>query len=224
MKEGKKNMGTYYKCGTSDGKQVFCDVNGREIVSLKCRYMKPYYYEEFDIFTLTFFTEESGSEKMGLADKYGNVVIAPSYKRFGLYGGKIKAEDENGRLIEVGNYSTMPIGNPFASNPKENPDAPTISSSTNTSTNSNNNSETGTTQTVVVEHPVDPVPVLVPVQEWQACIGCGGLGTMGCDNCGGSGTKYIGDRLHRCSRCNGGGIIPCNVCYGNKGKYVTVYR
>lgn len=47
---------------------------------------------------------------------------------------------------------------------------------------------------------------------------------MGCDFCGGSGTKYIGDRLHRCSRCNGRGIIPCNVCYGNKGQYVTVYK
>ena len=47
---------------------------------------------------------------------------------------------------------------------------------------------------------------------------------MGCDNCGGSGTKYIGDNLRICSRCNGQGIIPCNVCYGNKGQYITVYR
>lgn len=90
----------------------------------------------------------------------------------------------------------------------------TSSSSSSTSSNSNNRT------TIVVEHQHTPQPV----QEWQACFGCGGMGTMGCTNCGGSGTKYIGDRLHRCSRCNGQGIIPCNICYGNKGKYVTVYR
>ena len=95
------------------------------------------------------------------------------------------------------------------------------SSTTNSNTSSNSNSNTGSgTQTVVVEHHRDPIPM----QEWQACFACGGMGTMGCDNCGGSGTKYIGDRLHRCSRCNGRGIIPCNVCFGNKGQYITVYR
>lgn len=88
------------------------------------------------------------------------------------------------------------------------------------SSKSNSSSSSSNTQKVVVEHHHDPVPV----QQWQACIGCGGMGTMGCDFCGGSGTKYIGDRLHRCSRCNGRGIIPCNVCYGNKGQYITVYR
>jgi hypothetical protein len=96
----------------------------------------------------------------------------------------------------------------------------TSSSSSSSSSSSNNNNSGNKTTTVVVEHHRDPVPV----QEWQACIGCGGMGTMGCDNCGGSGTKYIGDRLHRCSRCNGRGIIPCNICYGSKGQYITVYR
>ena len=91
--------------------------------------------------------------------------------------------------------------------------------SSNSSLNNNNSSGNNTT-TVVVEHHRDPVPV----QQWQACFACGGMGTMGCDNCGGGGTKYIGDRLHRCSRCNGRGIIPCNVCYGNKGQYITVYQ
>ena len=80
--------------------------------------------------------------------------------------------------------------------------------------------ESGGKQTIIVEHHRDPVPV----QQWQACWACGGMGTMGCDNCGGSGYKYIGDRLHRCSRCNTRGEIPCNVCYGNKGKYITVYQ
>ena len=73
-------------------------------------------------------------------------------------------------------------------------------------------------QTIIIE------PVPVPVQQWQACVACGGMGTMGCDNCGGSGTKYIGDRLQRCFRCNGQGIIPCKSCFGNKGQYITVYR
>ena len=96
-----------------------------------------------------------------------------------------------------------------------------FSPSSKSSNNSNSsNSSSNNTTTVHVEHHRDPVPV----QEWQACIGCGGMGTMGCDFCGGSGTRYIGDRLHRCSRCNGQGIIPCNVCYGNKGQYITVYR
>ena len=94
------------------------------------------------------------------------------------------------------------------------------STTSSNSTSNTSNKSNGTTQTVVVEHRRDPVPV----QEWQACWACGGMGTMGCDFCGGSGTKYIGDNLRRCSRCNGGGIIPCNVCFGNKGKYITVYR
>ena len=95
----------------------------------------------------------------------------------------------------------------------------TNSSVSNNSSTSNSNSGNNTT-TIHVEHHHDPVPV----QQWQACFACGGMGTMGCTNCGGGGTKYIGDRLHRCSRCNGRGIIPCNVCYGNKGQYITVYQ
>ena len=94
------------------------------------------------------------------------------------------------------------------------------SSTTSSNNNSRNSSSGNNTTTIVVEHQHQPVPV----QEWQACFACGGMGTMGCDFCGGGGTKYIGDRLHRCSRCNGRGIISCNVCFGNKGQYVTVYK
>ncbi len=104
----------------------------------------------------------------------------------------------------------------------------TASSSTGSSTSSSSSSSSTTSKgnqgnqqkTVVVEHHRDPVPM----QQWQACMGCGGMGTMGCDHCGGSGTRYVGDRLRVCSRCNGQGVIPCNVCYGNKGQYITVYR
>ena len=95
----------------------------------------------------------------------------------------------------------------------------TSSTASSSSSSSKSNSGNNTT-TIHVEHHHDPVPV----QQWQACFACGGMGTMGCDNCGGSGTKYIGDNLRICSRCNGQGIIPCNVCYGNKGQYITVYR
>lgn len=93
-------------------------------------------------------------------------------------------------------------------------------STASSKTGSSSNSNTGTTQTVVVEHRRDPIPV----QQWQACWACGGMGTMGCDGCGGSGTKYIGDNLRRCGLCNGQGIRPCNICYGNKGQYITVYQ
>lgn len=107
--------------------------------------------------------------------------------------------------------------------PKQNTSVASSNSSSSSSSSPNgfgkSNSGNNTT-TIHVEHHHDPVPV----QQWQACFACGGMGTMGCDNCGGSGTKYIGDRLHRCSRCNGRGIIPCNVCYGNKGQYITVYK
>ena len=98
----------------------------------------------------------------------------------------------------------------------------TTNTTTNTTSDNSNKStsESGKTQTVVVEHHRDPIPV----QQWQACWACGGMGTMGCDNCGSSGTRYVGDNLRRCSRCSGQGIIPCNICYGNKGQYITVYQ
>ena len=113
-------------------------------------------------------------------------------------------------LAETGGYQ--------ASSTTGNATAP--SNNTNSNNNSSSNNSGGGTTTVVVEHNHDPIPV----QQWQACFACGGMGTMGCTNCGGSGTKYIGDRLYTCSRCHGRGIIPCNACNGNKGQYVTVYQ
>ena len=96
------------------------------------------------------------------------------------------------------------------------PQQSTATTNTTSNNSSNNTTGSGKTQTIVVEHHRDPVPV----QQWQACWACGGMGTMGCNFCGGSG--FIRD--HRCSRCNGQGIIPCNICYGNKGQYITVYQ
>ena len=96
----------------------------------------------------------------------------------------------------------------------------TQTATTQTTTQKETTSQKQEEKKVIIEHRRDPIPV----QQWQACFACGGMGTMGCDFCGGSGTKYIGDNLRRCSRCNGQGIIPCNVCFGNKGKYITVYQ
>jgi hypothetical protein len=133
-------------------------------------------------------------------------------KRFAYTMNGYKGEcDANGRQISKVKVNI----------PKQSTSVASSSSSSSTSSSSSNNSNSGNnTTTIHVEHHHDPVPV----QQWQACFACGGMGTMGCDNCGGSGTKYIGDNLRICSRCNGRGIIPCNICYGNKGQYITVYR
>ena len=136
-------------------------------------------------------------------------------KRFAYTMNGYKGEcDANGRQISKIKVDTPKQNTSVASS------SSSSSSSSSTSSSSGNNSSGNNTTTIHVEHHRDPVPV----QQWQACFACGGMGTMGCDFCGGGGTKYIGDRLHRCSRCNGRGIIPCNVCYGNKGQYVTVYK
>jgi hypothetical protein len=51
----------------------------------------------------------------------------------------------------------------------------------------------GTTQTVVVEHHRDPIPV----QEWQQCTNYWDEGKVMClEECGGTGTYYVGNRLH----------------------------
>ena len=133
-------------------------------------------------------------------------------KRFSYTMNGYKGEcDVNGRQISKIRVAT----------PKQNTSVATSSGSSSSSTSSSSSkSNSGGKQAIVVEHRHDPVPV----QQWQACFACGGMGTMGCDFCGGSGTKYIGDRLSICSRCRGKREIPCNICYGNKGQYVTVYR
>ncbi len=144
-----------------------------------------------------------------------------SQKRFTYTMNGYKGECNNlGQQVSKIKVATPKPSSSVASSSSSSSSYSSSSSSTASSNSSSNNNSGNKTTTVVVEHQYTPQPV----QEWQACFGCGGMGTMGCDFCGGSGTKYIGDRLHRCSRCNGRGIIPCNVCYGNKGQYVTVYK
>lgn len=209
----------YYKC-KKNGYWGLYDSNLKEIVAPD--------YEDFGYFEDTNFIKFKLNGFWGVMTIQGKVTrtIIPttrgytnisryvkSQKRFMYEMTGYKGEcDATGRQI-----SKIKVDTPRQAVASSSSASSSTSSSSN---NSNSNSNTGGTTTVVVEH--QHTPQLV--QEWQACFGCGGMGTMGCDNCGGSGTKYIGDRLHRCSRCNGQGIIPCNICYGSKGKYVTVYR
>ena len=207
------NGATYYIV-SRDGLYGLTDANGKEIVAMEMEKMEAAGANN----RLKF--KQNGS--WGLMNFLGKILIPTSrgYTSIGkysktqktfaytMYGYKGEC-DINGRQI-----SKIKVAEP-----KQNTSVASSSSSSSTS-NSSGKSNSGGTQTIVVEHHRDPVPV----QQWQACFACGGMGTMGCDNCGGSGTKYIGDRLHRCSRCNGRGIIPCNVCYGNKGQYITVYQ
>ena len=113
---------------------------------------------------------------------------------------KIRVEEPNRALIE--------------------PSSSSSSSSSNSS--SNNNSDSGNkTTTIVVEHHHDPVPM----QEWQQCTNCWGSGKIMClGACGGTGTYYVGNRLHTCISCNGTGKKICPYCSGQGGIYVTVYK
>ena len=135
-----------------------------------------------------------------------------SQKRFTyeMYGWKGECDAITGRQVSKIKVET-PVATPTPATPKK---------EVTKAEDSPKKQEGDGTKTIIIEHKHDPVPV----QEWQACWACSGMGTMGCDNCGGSGTKYIGDRLRICSRCNGQRVIPCNVCFGNKGQYITVYR
>lgn len=162
------------------------------------------------------------------------------YKINGFYGvmnysGKILIDTDRG-YTKIGDYVSFTKRFPYemdgyrgecnnlgvqVSKIKVNtPQQNVATTNTTSNTSKSSTSSSGTTQTVVVEHRRDPIPV----QQWQACWACGGMGTMGCDGCGGSGTKYIGDNLRRCGLCNGQGIRPCNICYGNKGQDITVYQ
>ena len=93
------------------------------------------------------------------------------------------------------------------------------SSSASSGSSSTGSSNSGSsTQTVVVEHHRDPVPV----QVWKPCIICGGSGK--CQTCGGTGI-YTGWSGHSsiCSYgCGGSG--RCSFCAGKGGVYEVEYR
>ena len=216
----------YYKC-KKGGYWGLYDSNLKEIVAPD--------YEDFRFFDGTNFIKFKLNGFWGVMTLQGRVTktIIPttrgytsidryvkSLKRFTYtmngYKGECNHLGQQLSKIKVDTPSQTSVASSSSSTSSS-----SSSSSSTASSNSSSSSNSGNkTTTVVVEHHRDPIPV----QQWQACLACGGMGTMGCDNCGGSGTKYIGDRLHRCSLCNGQGIIPCRSCYGNKGQYITVYR
>ena len=208
------NGATYYII-SRDGMYGLTDANGKEIIPMEMEKIElaggnRLKFKQNDSWGLMNFLGKvlvPSSRGYTSIGKYSKTQKTFAYTMYG-YKGEF---DINGRQLSKVKVATSQQSSSNASTSSTNKSA----SSKNSSGNSGNN-----TTTVVVEHRREPVPV----QQWQACFGCGGMGTMGCDNCGGGGTKYIGDRLHRCSRCNGRGIIPCNVCYGNKGKYITVYQ
>ena len=232
-KSTQDEFGTYYVCTSWGGEQTICDSKGKVIVSVKegSPSISPVLRSGIFYFSITNYRPNIGH---GIIDGNGKVVVEPKYEKgisLSKDGRSFGYTDSSGKWVSVASITDMSTkANPFANNPKEDPEATTLVATPQPSNKApvNNNANSGRqntssnsqTQTIVVEHHHDPVPV----QQWQACFACGGMGTMGCDNCGGGGTKYIGDRLHRCSRCNGRGIIPCNVCYGNKGQYITVYQ
>lgn len=209
--ENDTEYGQYYTYNKKDGMYGICNANGKQLFEAPYDEVNPHYSKGKFFYTVK--KKVNGVMMFGLIDGNGNIVI-PLQKRIVYESlGEIYEIAEDDKGVKIGSTKSI--------NTTENILAANKSGIRPSSSNSssNNNSGGGTT-TIVVEHQYTPQPV----QEWQACFGCGGMGTMGCDNCGGSGTKYIGDRLHRCSRCNGQGIIPCNICYGSKGKYITVYR
>ncbi len=234
-----------WEVGFNGGRRAALDAKGNEVLPPyyeKIFFNSVYYGEDINRGPFYFIAKQNG--KWGIYDLDGNKVLNHKYESDidcylydfdgkGPSNLKEYGEDGNKKRIQIRNktrYNYTPFDDlyyPFqytslsnsSSSTSLSPSSSSTSSSSFSSSSSSSNSGNNTT-TIHVEHHHDPVPV----QEWRACFACGGMGTMGCDNCGGSGTKYIGDRLHRCSRCNGRGIIPCNVCYGNKGKYVTVYK
>ena len=206
-------FGTYYTCKKPDGGGI-CDRNGREVVSVRADGLsfinifsmtingKKHYYLRFDV-------KKNDEEYAGIADANGRIIVPAEYK-------------DSSTAHDLAKSRLTTTNNPLAGNRHE-----TLAEAEGRTQGGQNNpaagqqqQQNGGTKTVIIEQHQNPVPV----QQWQACFACGGMGTMGCDNCGGSGTKYIGNSLYTCSRCNGRGIIPCNMCHGNKGQYVTVYR
>ena len=88
------------------------------------------------------------------------------------------------------------------------------SSEGHSSTSDNDKAED--TQTIIVEHHRDPVPV----QEWVDCMTCRGSGI--CQVCGGNGwlpSARTGTKS--CYNCREG---KCPTCGGNRGHYQTIFR
>ncbi len=219
----------HYRCSyVPDGqkrKQVICDASGKVIFCPTQEYYDLYFFYHKASGKYCLYAKKEKNDIGCFIDLNEKVLWDPKCCYIGAYPLKI-AMTKNSPIRNLtqaefnkilfktdllkGNESYFAnLGKPNSGNVANRPDNKAADATSQ-----------GQSSTVVIEHHRDPVPF----QQWQACWSCRGMGTMGCHSCGGSGTKYIGDRLHRCGLCNGRGEIPCNVCYGNKGQYITVYR
>lgn len=200
--KGGNEFGTYYEFHKPDGCGIL-DKNGREVLFVKFNGseipgIRSIEKNGKNYYFIEFLIEKDGKKFYGCADANENIIVEPKY-------GMSDA-------ISLAESRVTTTNNPLAGNGHE-----TLAEAEARPQGGQNKPVAGQQQGGNHRDPV-------PMQQWQACMGCGGMGTMGCDHCGGSGTRYVGDRLRVCSRCNGQGVIPCNVCYGNKGQYITVYR
>ena len=156
---------------------------------------------------------------------YAGKIIIPTdrgYTKIGDYVSFTKRfpYEMNGYKGECNNLgqqvSKIKTGSATASTSSSSSSTKTTSSTASTSSRkSNTNNQT---QTIVVQHQRDPIPV----QEWQQCMRCGGSGQCSFDACCGSGWYFRGDRRVICVSCHGSG--KCQGCAGQGGHYITVYR
>ncbi len=220
----------------NDNTATILDARGKYAFKLPegCRwaYLNSSFGNVTNIFSfagINYFQVEGQNNKKGIFDLDGNQIVPPVYDMCYLrnWGETISKELDGKKTEEKTSYK---CGTKFNYTPFESlyysfeeSDQSKLSTSTPSTSNNNNSSDNSgnKTTTVVVEHHRDPIPV----QEWQSCTNCGGEGKVMClGACGGTGTYYVGDRLHRCSSCDGTGKKKCPYCLGQHGKYVTVYR
>ena len=209
------NGATYYIV-SRDGLYGLTDAKGKEIIPMEMEKIETaggnrLKFKQNDSWGLINFLGKvlvPSSRGYTSIGKYSKTQKTFAYTMYGFKG----EIDINGRQL-----SKIKVATPQQATSKTSIASTKSSSSIASSSKSisNNNSENNTT-TVVVEHHRDPVPV----QEWVQCTAC--WGSTICPNCAGSGTTYIGDRLHRCSRCGGRKI--CTSCSGQGGRYYTVYK
>ena len=171
--------------------------------------------------------------KKGVCDWNGRVIVPCQYYNCWINAlGELKyceSKDESlkekkidfdsGTIYDYQSYDNLIYNYEDSSINSSSSSSSQSSSKSSSSTSTKNQGNSGnSTQTVVVEHHRDPVPV----QEWQQCPGCYGSGQCPMVQCGGSGWYYVGDRVTTCSRCRGSG--KCTTCAGKGGHYITVYR
>ena len=217
----REQVGAYFQYCVNSGKgnTGICNIKGERVFEANCHYddIKPYFRNG------KFFYEvgicENGWQH-GIIDGNGSIIIPLKYKEIGMWGTEYFYDMGNHDAI-IGNYkSIVTNNNKLADNIRLTHAVVSShsSSSSSSSSSASNSNSTGGTQTIVVEHKHDPVPM----QVWKQCTGCYGSG-MCQSGCGGSGcfTGYSGNST-RCIGCGGSG--KCQFCAGQGGHYEVEYR